>query len=456
MHQSAQEDTNTNTQEGVIIGIPPTLSQLGDLVDILDTFELRENEPLFSDEERDSAIEAICISLYDIVREDPVLFMKYDYKENLEQLIEGIVDGIVENIPREEDHDQEIEDMRYSALQEFFRYVPKRSQSKSNIIFTFHEGYRSHMKEKLAVIEHKDATQPEQRTQEWFEMRHNLLSASTAWKAIDSQCNKNALIVEKCKPIDKDKFKHVNINSPFHWGQKYEPVSQAYYEYTYSTRIREYGCIPHSDYSFLGASPDGVNVDDGSPRYGRMLEIKNIVNREINGIPKKEYWVQMQMQMECCDLEECDFLECKFEEYENEEEFKGDGEFLTSANGFDKGIIVQFYHNERPLYEYPPYQCTKAEFNDWYDNIIETHSDKTWVKNVYWRLEKVSCVLVQRNRLWFEAALPMFRQLWDTIVKERVTGHEHRLPTRRTKKNSQTPLSVTKKPSDKLIIMIDT
>ena len=45
-----------------------------------------------------------------------------------------------------------------------------------------------------------------------------------------------------------------------------------------------------------------------------MLEIKNIVNREINGIPKKEYWIQMQLQMEVCDLGECDFLETRFKE----------------------------------------------------------------------------------------------------------------------------------------------
>ena len=47
-------------------------------------------------------------------------------------------------------------------------------------------------------------------------------------------------------------------------------------------------------------------------RYGRLVEIKNIVNREITGIPKKEYWVQMQLQMEVTDLDECDFLETRF------------------------------------------------------------------------------------------------------------------------------------------------
>lgn len=38
---------------------------------------------------------------------------------------------------------------------------------------------------------------------------------------------------------------------------------------------------------FLGASPDGINIEPNSEKYGVMLEIKNIVNREITGIPKR-------------------------------------------------------------------------------------------------------------------------------------------------------------------------
>ena len=64
----------------------------------------------------------------------------------------------------------------------------------------------------------------------------------------------------------------------------------------YKTCIGEFGCIQHPEYPFLGASPDGINILKDNPRFGRMLEIKNIVNRDITGIPKKEYWVQMQMQ----------------------------------------------------------------------------------------------------------------------------------------------------------------
>ena len=52
-----------------------------------------------------------------------------------------------------------------------------------------------------------------------------------------------------------------------------------------------------------------------------MLEVKNIYNRDIDGNPKEEYWIQMQIQLETCDLEICDFLETRFKEYELEEEY---------------------------------------------------------------------------------------------------------------------------------------
>ena len=58
-----------------------------------------------------------------------------------------------------------------------------------------------------------------------------------------------------------------------------------------------------------------------------MLEIKNPTSREITGIPKEDYWIQMQLQMETCNLNECDFLETVFKEYETEEEFMADGTF---------------------------------------------------------------------------------------------------------------------------------
>jgi hypothetical protein len=223
----------------------------------------------------------------------------------------------------------------------------------------------------------------------------------------------------------------VNINTPFHWGQKYEPVSVLIYEFKYNTKIGDFGCIQHSTYSFLGASPDGINIDPSSERYGRMLEIKNIVNREIDGIPKKEYWIQMQLQMETCDLDECDFLETMFIEYESEKDFSEDGTFFTSNSDELKGIIMYFNNSEgNPYYIYKPIDMDKEDFEEWEENNMDT-INMTWIKNIYWKLKICSCVLVERNKRWFQDNIYQLENIWSIIENERKTGFEHRAPNKR-------------------------
>ena len=305
----------------------------------------------------------------------------------------------------------------------------------------------------------KTKEQPEQRTDAWFDFRHNLLTASSIGHAIGSDAEKNKIIYDKCKPIDKNKFAGTNITSAFHNGHKYEPLSTMIYEKWYDTIIGEFGCIKHDKYDFIGASPDGINIKPGNERYGRLLEIKNpCSDRKLDGIPKKIYWIQMQIQMEVWDLDECDFLETVFKDYENEEAFYNDGETYTrTAMGLRKGIIIHFYHNEKPHYEYTPVDISKKEFDTWYDKIMEKNKHMTWVKNCYWYLEDYSCVLVPRNKKWFKAVYPDFKDLWNTILKERETGYEHRKPKKSRKKSKKlTPNSLQQLETNTKTLFMDT
>lgn len=285
----------------------------------------------------------------------------------------------------------------------------------------------------------KNIPQPDQRTQEWYMFRHKYLTASSLWKAFGTQRAQNELIYGKCCPIDLDRYSRVNTESPMHWGQKYEDVSIELYERIYKTKVSDFGCIPHRNVSFLAASPDGINTDDTSEIYGRMLEVKNIFNREINGIPKLEYWIQMQLQMEVCELNECDFLETRFVEYQCTDEmsaaehYEADGEFHETEEGQPKGIIMYFIKDGLPLYEYAPIGLSMKEFQKWEARIMNVHEKLTWVKNIYWRLDEISCVLVLRNKMWFDCALPILDNLWETIERERKEGYEHRAPNRKVK-----------------------
>jgi hypothetical protein len=159
-----------------------------------------------------------------------------------------------------------------------------------------------------------------------------------------------------------------------------------------------------------------------------MLEIKNIVNRKIDGIPKKEYWIQTQLQMETCDLDECDFLETFFLEYENEDAWRED----RTTNGKNTGVILYFSKKDgSPFYVYKPWKMdTIEEIEKWQEQTIDLYSeDMIWVKNIYWKLQEFSCVLIQRNKLWFKNNVNYLADIWKTIEKERNTGFQHRLPT---------------------------
>jgi hypothetical protein len=118
------------------------------------------------------------------------------------------------------------------------------------------------------------------------------------------------------------------------------------YEHLTGAKLDFFGCIVHSEYGFIGASPDGIVVNPESALFGRLVEIKNIYNREMDGTPSEAYWTQMQIQMQCCDLEACDFVETRFKEYESAEEFWAPrGQSPCGRPHFDYSTVK----SERPM-----------------------------------------------------------------------------------------------------------
>jgi putative phage-type endonuclease len=263
--------------------------------------------------------------------------------------------------------------------------------------------------------------QAPQRSDEWYAQRHQMITASSAHKALGTTCSKNSLICEKCAP-----HQQTGGGGACAWGVKYEPLSVRYYEHVNGARIQEYGCKQHPVHAFLGASPDGINVCSESPLYGRMLEIKNPYTRVPTGVPKKEYWVQMQLQMEVFGLNQCDFLETKFHEYSSHAEFAADGAFERSADGKIKGVIVSCLDNETHAAHYSPFGCSEAAYEEWRLTL-----PGEWVLNTYWKLDQVFCTLVERNPAWFEAALPQFVAIWQSIEAAKINGWEQYLPKKK-------------------------
>jgi len=323
-------------------------------------------------------------------------------------------------------------------------YLSYNSRIVSRSVSNFTPDNNISQEELTNTIEYiQKQPQPAQRTEEWYDFRNSLLSASSLWKALGSQAQKNSLIYEKCKaydaPVERVSY---GTSNAMHWGVKYEPVTTMIYEDLHQTKIGEFGCIRHSTYPFVGASPDGINVLPSSVKYGTMLEIKNIVNREITGIPKEEYWIQTQIQMETCDLDNCDFVETRIKEYENKDDF-----YNNSTSSDYRGVVLYFINsdfseNDSPVYHYMPLDIplTPDAITEWVSKETEeTRKDNLILFNtIYWYLDEISCVLIQRNKLWFSNAIHMIKEVWDIIEREKIEGYEHRSPKRRTPKTTVT------------------
>ena len=427
------------------------IHELPEMEDILNTLVF-EDEPSIFDE--NNAIELMETALHlmeEYVIDNPTAISEPDFHEDLlEEITDIFYIQFEEEILRSDFVEDDLNELLEDAFNIFITtFYPERSNNQvPNIVIletdstTTTNVVDQDFKEQK-IIGLREIPQPVQRTPEWYQFRWNLITASNAWKAFESQSTINQLIYEKCQPIKKfdsdgdEDVKMVNTNTSLHWGQKFEPLSVLIYEHKYKTQVEDFGCIQHKTYKFIGASPDGIIVNKNCDRYGRMLEIKNVVSRDINGIPKKEYWVQMQLQMEVCDLDECDFLETKFTEYTDYNSYKND------TTDKMKGIIIYFHTKDgKPFYVYKPLE--EIDITKWEDDTLSLYqSDKynyTYMKFIYWKLDVFSCVLVLRNKDWFKNNISQLEKVWKIIEQERVTGYEHRAPV---KKEPEKPFTST-------------
>ena len=160
-----------------------------------------------------------------------------------------------------DDIEEEIEEIVNYCIDNYFNsIVPPRSHPTTFI--TKHTSI-AEITQNIAYL--NSMPQHEQRTPEWYIRRYNMITASSAWKAFKSDSNVNQLIYEKCKPLSVVSTKnkavdisasiqdgednnstspedapqyvntstektYVNVNSPLHWGQKYEELSRTIYE----------------------------------------------------------------------------------------------------------------------------------------------------------------------------------------------------------------------------------
>jgi putative phage-type endonuclease len=139
----------------------------------------------------------------------------------------------------------------------------------------------------------------EQRSQEWLDLRENMITASDVASALGENHYESPDAFVKKKVL---RTKWAGNAATAH-GTLLEPIVRDLYDQKFNRKSHEVGLVQHREYPWLGASPDGITED------GILVEIKCPLTRKIEPNVPKHYWPQVQLQLEITDLEECDFVQ---------------------------------------------------------------------------------------------------------------------------------------------------
>lgn len=287
------------------------------------------------------------------------------------------------------------------------------------------------MSQKDIFLQLLESSQITQRTPEWYAARKTRITASEAASCLikdaltcedyfnefgeaskfplngrcaNSYMSKNMYI--KRKTGRQESF---STQATMH-GNLFEDIAVNIYEITNKTKVYPFGLIQHPTISFIGASPDGITPD------GIMLEIKCPLTRKITGIPPFHYWIQMQIQMETCNLDNCDFMECDFKVYNSLQEIE-----TTTDNTFYYGAIVIPKYGEGKIYYIDGFNMTEL---DYARKILKIQDEIIINKNIFgffdykviwFKLKTLSIVRVKRSKHWFESVLPQLKEVYDLL-----------------------------------------
>jgi len=253
--------------------------------------------------------------------------------------------------------------------------------------------------------------QDDQRTAAWHQKRGEMLTASEIYKALPdaSPALKHEIIMSKLVPKPRTEGPGPRA---LVWGTRLEPVAKEIYcLYNGGIQIVDTTCIPHPKVSFLGASPDGILItkDPEDFRYGKLIEIKCPISRDFDmETPiKNEYYHQMQLQMECTELDECEFVEFKFKDANYTAWMDSKAQYKGFYAVYEDGMRLK------------------------YRDLGDTRDVATWRREleepdkwdiVYWTLEKWQSKSVNHDKEWLSKNLESLTSVWETIQKHRTEG----------------------------------
>ena len=286
---------------------------------------------------------------------------------------------------------------------------------------------------------------PEQRSDEWFKLRDTCISASDMGRVL----GKNKY--EGKFSFLRDKVYGKKFETPFscYWGKMFERASVLNYEYLNDVHLEDFGLLKHETYDFLGASPDSIispykrDMKTKTELVGRMIEIKCVTGRKLEfkgdvcgTVCPIYYWIQVMMQLECCDLEECDFIQYNIKKYKDKNDFINDSDeinYKSKKTNYEKSLLIEIVPNDKLeyiddvvsdkcIYDYATHiypdkiDISNEELFNWVDNKLNELKDYKYTNVIYYYVEDRNITLIKRNPLWFNDNFEEMKKMWNYVL----------------------------------------
>jgi putative phage-type endonuclease len=255
----------------------------------------------------------------------------------------------------------------------------------------------------------------EQKSAEWHRVRQTIVTASDFAQALgDGKFGTQLEFLQK-----KAGYKQFPFDAncpPLKWGVMLEDVACAIYERRNSAKVLPFGLLKHPSIEHFGASPDGIT------ELGVMVEIKCPYRRKITNEVPRQYYYQIQGQLDVCGLDECDFLECEFQRVMTEAELK------DIADAREIGCIFEVfdtYANETK-YVYSAIhtsdEASHAALVTWAaatEAEIKRDARLRFVEKHLWFLEFTNTIRVYKDPDFLDRKLKDLETVWNKVLSYR-------------------------------------
>ena len=189
----------------------------------------------------------------------------------------------------------------------------------------------------------------------------------------------------------------------------------------------------------------------------RMLEIKCRQKENLLNLFPEHYWMQMQGQLEVCDLDECDFLQVKIEGMIALSDYKKDifdiSEPYKSINGsydnivvgktkenLPKGVTISYLKPGAPdklSYLYPKLYQTEEQYLNWIDEYIK--KGYNIIETKWWKITRYELTTVYRDKLWWNNNIHHIIKFYNDYIEcknspQKLDELKNRIDNKRKKK----------------------